>query len=101
MKYYFIVTLTVTDDSWVGDYVANVTKLVHKHGGDYTVRTNRVDKREGDGPAPGLAIIVEWPSKEAADAFYDDPDYAPYKQARMDGSVGEFLVVPGEDIAAS
>jgi len=99
MKYFFMVTLTATDDAWVEDYVTNVTKLVHQHGGHYAVRTDKVDKREGDGPAPGLAIIVEWPSKEAADAFYNDPAYEPYKQARKTGSVGEFLVVPGEDIA--
>lgn len=101
MTCYFIVKMTVTDDSWVADYRANVAKLVHKHGGTFVVRSDKVDKREGDGPVPGRVVVLTWPSQEAADAFYYDPDYEPYKQARMAGSVGEFLVVPGEDIAAS
>ena len=99
MKYFFMIALTITDDAWVEAYVANVTTLVHKHGGHYAVRTDKVDKYEGERPIPSLAILVEWPSREAADAFYDDPDYQPYKEARQAGSVAEFLVVPGEDIA--
>jgi hypothetical protein len=39
MKYYAVVEVAVTDDSWVADYLPNVTALVHKHGGKYLART--------------------------------------------------------------
>ncbi len=100
MKYYFVVPVHLSDDSWVEDYVPNVTALVHKHGGNYIARTSNMEKLEGTGEMPDLFVLVEWPSKEAAKAFYDDPDYQQYKQARQAGSSGDFIMVAGEDIAA-
>ena len=100
MKCYFVVPIKISDDSFVADYVANVTPLVHKHGGQYIARTPHMEKLEGAGDPPDIFVLVEWPSKEAAKAFYDDPAYQPYKQSRQAGSSGDFFMVAGEDIAA-
>ena len=81
--------------------MANVTTLVHKHGGSYIARTNNMERLEGSGDMPDLFVLVEWPSKEAAKAWYDDPDYQQYKQARQAGSSGGIMLVTGEDIAAA
>ena len=42
--------------------------------------------------------IVEWPSKEAAERFYDSEEYQPYRQRRIDGAQNDFVLVAGEDI---
>ncbi len=100
MKYYAVVELNITDDSWMEDYTPNVTALVKKHGGDYLARTMTMERVEGDRALPGAFAIIEWPSKEAAEAFYSDPEYQPYLKSRLAGSTGEFTLVAGEDIAA-
>jgi uncharacterized protein (DUF1330 family) len=100
MKYYATVGLTMKDDAWVADYLPNVTDLVTKHGGKYLARTATIDRLEGSGAPANLQVILEWPSKEAAQAFYNDPDYRPYRDARQKGSDCEFYLVAAEDIAA-
>jgi uncharacterized protein (DUF1330 family) len=38
MTCYVTAALNISDDSWIEDYIANVTALVEKHGGKYLVR---------------------------------------------------------------
>ena len=56
---------------------------------------------KGDGDPPNIVAIIEWPSKEAAEAFYSDPDYQPYLKSRLAGASGDLLLIAGEDIAAA
>jgi uncharacterized protein (DUF1330 family) len=100
MKYYAISEVDITDPAWVESYVENVTKLVSDFGGKFLSRTMTVEKLEGERKPPQAFVLIEWPSKEAADAFYNSPEYAPHRQARIDGSKTEFYLFPGEDIAA-
>ena len=100
MKYYAVVELNITDDSWMEDYTPNVNALVKKHGGTYLARTMTMERVEGDRALPGAFVIIEWPSKEAAQAFYSDPEYQPYLKSRLAGSNGDFTLVSGDDIAA-
>ena len=52
MKHYFVVPVSVSDDSWVADYVPNVNALVHKHGGAYiAVGVERTIWRDSRGQA--------------------------------------------------
>jgi uncharacterized protein (DUF1330 family) len=98
VKYYAVAELDVNDPSWVREYVANVTGMVERRGGRYLARTGRVEKLEGERAAPQVFLIIEWPSKEAADAFYESDEYAPYRESRRAGSRNEFFLVAGEDI---
>ncbi len=99
MKYYAVVEVAVTDESWVADYLPNVTALVQKHGGKYLARTMTMEKVEGSRELPTVFVVIEWPSKEAAMAFYEDPEYQPHLQARLAGSHSEFALIAGDDIA--
>ena len=99
MKYYAIVEVAVTDDAWVAGYLSNVTALVHKHDGKYLARTTTMERVEGSRELPTVFVVIEWPSKEAATAFYGDPDYQPHLQARIAGSNSEFTLIAGDDIA--
>jgi uncharacterized protein (DUF1330 family) len=98
MKYYAVAELDVTDRSWASDYVQNVTRMVEKHGGRYLSRTNSIDRLEGRRANPHVFLIIEWPSKEAALAFYNSAEYQPYLKRRLAGSTGEFVLVAGEDM---
>jgi uncharacterized protein (DUF1330 family) len=99
MKYYSVAEIDITDQSWVRAYVANVTPLVQQHGGRYLTRTSKIEKLEGERQPPQILVIVEWPSREAAEMFYESEEYRPYRQSRIDGARNEFLLVPGEDVS--
>ena len=98
MKYYAVAEIEVTDRSWVLEYVENVTPMVESYGGRYLARTSRIEKLEGERRTPQIFLIIEWPSREAALAFYESEEYRPYRESRLQGSKNEFLLVAGEDI---
>ena len=97
MKHYTVAELTVTDPSWVRDYVNDVTGMVEAHGGRYLARTGQAELFEGERELPQVVLLIEWPSKEAVEAFYESEEYRPYREARKAGSRGIFLLVAGED----
>ena len=75
MTYYSVLAVTPTTDDWIPDYVAPANALVAKHGGNYLARTASHEQIEGTDTPAALRIILEWPSKEAAMGFMNDPDY--------------------------
>lgn len=99
MKYYTVVEMDVTDPSWIPEYVKNVTPLVEKSGGRYLARTSRVERVEGERKLPQVCVIIEWPSKEVADACYSSEEYRPFRERRKAGAKNELLLVAGEDVA--
>jgi uncharacterized protein (DUF1330 family) len=101
MKYYCIAELEITDQGWIPDYVENVTQLIEERGGRYLARTTNIEKLEGERTAPHILLILEWPSKEAAIAFYESEEYKPYLRSRTEGARSELLLVAGEDITGA
>ena len=100
-KYYATVELNFEADDWVREYAENVTPILHRHGGRYLARTNVMERVEGDRDLPTLFVILEWPSKQAFDRFFADPEYQKYKQLRRDNAGGELIMIAGEDIAVN
>lgn len=98
MTYYAVAKVTVKDDAWIPSYIEAVTALVHKHGGKYLARTANLEQLEGQHDAPNVFVIIEWPSKEAAEGFYNDSAYKPHLDSRIAGSDSEFTLVAGEDM---
>jgi uncharacterized protein (DUF1330 family) len=98
MKYYSVAELDIMDASWVPAYVKNVTKLVEQRGGRYLARTSNIEKLEGERKPPQVFLIIEWPTKDAAQSFYESDAYRPYRQSRIAGAKNEFVLVAGEDV---
>lgn len=97
MIYYSILDVTPSTDKWIADYLPAASKLVTKHGGKYLARTSSHEQVEGIGSEVALRIILEWPSKEAAIAFMNDPEYVPHLEARTKGSVSNHYLIEGKD----
>lgn len=100
MTYYSVLAITPTSDEWVADYIAPVNALVAKHGGKYLARTPNHERVEGEGEEVALRVIIEWPTKEAANSFMTDPDYAPYLKSRVEGSNSHHALIEGVDMFA-
>lgn len=101
MTVYLIADVKITDDAWVPDYAANVHDIVHKHGGKYLSRSGNITNMEGEPLDSTLIALLEFPSLEAAQAFANDPDYAPYAKARQDGTVSKFNIIDDTDLAGT
>jgi uncharacterized protein (DUF1330 family) len=98
VRYYAVAEIDVTDPGWVRDYVAEVTPMVERWGGRYLSRSARIERIEGQRQPPQVLLLIEWPSKEAADEFYASEEYRPYRESRRAGARNEFLLVAGEDV---
>jgi uncharacterized protein (DUF1330 family) len=98
MKYYCVAEISVRDRAWVRSYTENVTKMVEAFGGRYLARTPNFEILESAGTKPQFLLLIEWPSRESAKAFYDSEEYRPYQESRLAGSEGGFYLVAGEDI---
>jgi uncharacterized protein (DUF1330 family) len=101
MTVYLIADLKITDESWVPDYAANVLDIVHKHGGKYLSRSANVATIEGEGLDTTLIALLQFPSKNAVQAFANDPEYAPYAKARQNGSISRLHVIDDTDVAGA
>jgi uncharacterized protein (DUF1330 family) len=60
-----------------------------------------VEKLEGERPVPHVSLLIEWPSREAAMAFYQSDEYRPYRERRIAGALNEFVLVAGEDVTGT
>src|SRR6516225_679561 len=101
MTVYLIADVKVTDDKWVPSYAASVHDIVHKHGGKYLSRSGNVKTLEGKPLDTTLIALLQFPSAEAAEAFVNDPEYAPHAAARQAGSEGRFQLIDDTDLAGT
>ncbi|MEM6725224.1 MAG: DUF1330 domain-containing protein [Bacteroidota bacterium] len=97
MAYYSVLDVTPKNDAWIPDYLPTANRLVAAHGGKYLARTATHEQVEGDDAPAALRIIIEWPSKEAAMAFMNDPEYAPHLKARTEGSTSHHYLIDAKD----
>lgn len=97
MTYYSVLAVTPANEDWIPDYIQPANELVAKHGGKYLARTASHERLEGDSVDAALRIIIEWPSKEAAKAFMEDPAYVPHLKARTAGSNSHHFLIEGKD----
>ena len=97
MSIYSVLAVTPTSEDWIPDYLGPANRLVSHHGGKYLARTADHDRLEGEGEDAALRIIIEWPSKEAALAFMNDPEYVPHLKARTAGSNSQHFLIDGKD----
>jgi uncharacterized protein (DUF1330 family) len=101
VKYYAVAEIDITDPDWVPSYVERVTRLVEERGGRYLARTPRSERLEGDRTPPQIFLIIEWPSRAAAVAFYESDDYRPHRGRRILGARSDFALVAGEDVTGA
>lgn len=81
MKAYLVADITIHDLDTFKQYVELVPAFIEKHGGNYLVRGGDPSAHEGNWE-PKRLIVIEFPSRENAEAFINDPGYAPVAAIR-------------------
>lgn len=101
MSVYLIANVKLTDDAWISDYAEHVHGIVHKHGGKYLSRSANITAVEGDAPDVNAIALIEFPSMEAAQAMFADPEYQPYREARVKGTISNIHIIDDTDLVGS
>jgi uncharacterized protein (DUF1330 family) len=93
MSAYIISNLDVHDEAELADYVKNVPGTLAKYGGKYLVRRGKVDTLEGDW-SPVL-VMLEFPTRAQAKAWYGSPEYRSLRLASFRGATRNLILVDG------
>jgi len=94
MAAYLICQVTIHDPEVYRNYTARSPEIIAKHGGRILARGGTTEVLEGSADNRRV-VVVEFPSMEAARAFYNSPEYQQAKAIRAPAAQGQFVVVQG------
>jgi len=86
--------LAVHDPDGLQRYLHEVSLTVAAHGGRYWVVSSEVEVLEGEWQPAALAMF-EFPTREAALAWWNSPDYAPLREMREASASYNIVLAPG------
>ena len=92
---YLVVFGTVHDrPAFMQGYAGKLPPVYDQYGGTYLAvgGGDKIEVLEGN-YEPASYVISRWKSVEAAHEFWNSPEYAPLKKARIDHNWGDFDVV--------
>ncbi len=82
MSAFMIVSVTPHDEEKFCEYESRTLEIVKRHGGAPIARTEQPLVWEAD-TAPAIGVILQFPDRQAAAAFYHSEEYAPLKHLRQ------------------
>ena len=94
MKVYLIAHIEVTNPELMEKYRELVPKIVAKYQGKYLVRGGDSEILEGDYFKHRI-VLLEFPSRQQANNFYNSEDYAPLKILRIEAGNNSSVLVEG------
>ena len=100
MAAYFVCTMSIHDPATYRKYTALTPPTVARHGGKFLTRGDLVTTHEGD-PFTERMVLLDFPDRAAALAWYNDPDYQDAAKFRRAASKGRMLLQEGRQDTAT
>ena len=94
MKAYLVLDLTVNDFGGFKRYIAEIPAFIAKHSGKYIVCGAQPTAIEGDWK-PERIVIIEFPDRETAEAFLNDPESQNLFKIRHATTISKLVLVDG------
>jgi uncharacterized protein (DUF1330 family) len=94
MKAYLVAAETVHDEELFAEYRKQVVATVDAFGGRFIARGGKQTVLEGQCQNP-RTVIIEFPTREAAEAWYKSPDYQKIIGLRLKSTNGSLVVLDG------
>ena len=94
MKAYLVLDFSIRDLPGFMPYVSAIPAFIEKHGGKYIVQGSEPTVMEGDW-APERMVILEFPNRQAAKAFLDDPEAQALFAVRHGTTDSKLVLVDG------
>jgi uncharacterized protein (DUF1330 family) len=93
---YYVVEVNVRDlDRYKNDYASHVAATLAPYGGRYLAAGGRTESIEGAPPASRVSL-VEFPSVDKAEAWYNSPEYDKIKPVRHAVATTRAFIVEGK-----
>ena len=94
MPAYVIADVDVTDAERYADYSGQVSATLEPYGGRFLVRGGTTETVEGDWQ-PGRLVIIEFPSMDALQGWYDSSEYQAILGIRNEAATTRLIRVEG------
>lgn len=94
MAAYIIVEIDTTDEALMTEYRKHTPGAVAKFGGKFIVRGGKTRTLEG-GWTPPRIVVLEFPTYEKAEEFYDSDHYKPLLEMRLKAGKSKAILVDG------
>ena len=91
---YVVNQVEIRDMATYQQYVAMAHPAIAAHGGRILASGGRVETMEGD-PVPPRIVVIEFPSWDAAEAYYRSAEYQAARAVRADSATVRFALVEG------
>ena len=88
-----IANLVVEDAEKYQLYEKGFFPILKRHGGEFLTYDDTTVTLEGASPPEGRIVILRFPSEEAAQGWFDDPDYQALSEHRRAGTKLNFLTM--------
>ena len=94
MKAYVIAIEAVHDEAMFAEYRKHVPATLVAFGGQFIARGGNWTALEGQWQHP-RTVIIEFPTREAAEGWYKSPDYQQIIGLRHKSSSGNLIILDG------
>jgi len=94
MAAYVIAEIDITDPETYKEYQRLVPQSVEQYGGRFLARGGKIIPKDG-GWTPKRVIVIEFPSLDTAQQWYDSPEYAPLLDIRLRATRSRLVLVDG------
>jgi uncharacterized protein (DUF1330 family) len=94
MTAYLIAVETVHDEAMFAEYRKQVIATLEAFGGRFVARGGKLTVLEGEWLHP-RTVIIEFPSRDAAEAWYKSPDYQKVIGLRLKSTSGNLVILDG------
>ena len=94
MAAYILVDQQIIDQDGYNVYAHKGGPTIAQYGGKVLIAGGNAEALEGDWQ-PARVILIEFPDKAAAKAWYDSAEYAEPKQLRFASAKSNLLLVEG------
>lgn len=94
MPAYIIVDVAIHNPEKYEGYKKLTGPSLVNYGGKFIVRGGQTETLEGDWE-PGRIVVLEFPTKELARAWWSSPEYTPAKEIRQRNATTKMILVEG------
>jgi uncharacterized protein (DUF1330 family) len=95
MAAYFICTMSIHDPETYRKYTALTPATLQRYGGKFLTRGDTVTTVEGGPAFTERLVLIEFPDRETALAWYNDADYQSAAAFRRMASAGRMILQEG------
>jgi uncharacterized protein (DUF1330 family) len=94
LKAYVVAIETVHDEAMFGEYRKQVAATLEGFAGRFVARGGKYTMLEGQWQHP-RTVIIEFPTRESAEAWYRSPNYQKIIGLRHNSSSGNPIILDG------